>query len=195
MPRAKGKYLLEREEKSLQSLRCVQHVFKTAINAETSFSLLSLYDCSNLIFRGELNMQTSQSIVGAPWAEMMCKIAFLEVRRLGEEAWWNRHIISCTGRLFKWKKSPSIQPRSRAHGILFCPSSCSDYWAGMVHADDCPTQKHTDTQSLQLSSVVSVVTCLKVKRLLVPLVPGNRRAFGDSLSKTRIILSTVRLGR
>lgn len=92
-----------------------------------------------------LNMQTSQSIVGAPWAEMMCKIAFLEARRLGEEASWNRHIISCTGRLFKWKKSPSIQPRSQAHGILFCLSSCSDYWAGMVHTDSCPKQKHTDT--------------------------------------------------
>lgn len=25
------------------------------------------------------------------------------------------------------------------------------------------TQKHTDTQSLQLSSVISMVTCLKVK--------------------------------
>lgn len=146
MLRAKVKYLLEREEESLQSLRRVQRVFKTAINAETSFSLLSLYGCSNLVFKGELNMQTSQSIVGAPWAEMMCKIAFLEVRRLGEEASWNRHIISCTGRLFKWKKSPSIQPRSRARGILFCRSSCSDYWAGMVHTDDCPKQTHRHTK-------------------------------------------------
>lgn len=79
-----------------------------------------------------LNMQTSQSAVGAPWAEMMCKIAFLEACRLGEEASWNRHIISSTGRLFKWKISIyPVQEPSALNPILL--GSCCDYWAGMVH--------------------------------------------------------------
>lgn len=73
-----------------KSLLCVWHILKTLIYAESLkhkppffffFFLLPLCHCLNLIQRRVivfLHMQTSRSILGAPWAEMMCKIAFLE---------------------------------------------------------------------------------------------------------------------
>lgn len=101
--------------------------------AETSFSfsvrLLRPYILLRIIV--SINMQTSSSFVDAPWAEVMCKIAFYFLKHAGwgvEEASRNRHITSCTGRLFKWKIS-IFQLRSRTRWILFCPGSCSDYWA------------------------------------------------------------------
>lgn len=91
-----------------------------------------------------LNIQTSRSIVDAPWAEMMCKIAFFG----GMQAGRGRHHETDTSQAALAdclnEKSPSIQPRSQAHGILFCLGSCSDYWAGMAHTHQ-HTHKHKHT--------------------------------------------------
>lgn len=56
----------------------------------------------------------------------------------------------------------------------------------MVH-----THKCTGTQSLKQSYGITKVTHVLVKGSLMPLVLGNLRAFGDSLVKTSIILSSV----
>lgn len=88
-----------------------------------------------------LNMQTSQSIVDAPWAEMMCKIAFLEACEPGVQASWNRHITSCTGRLFKWKICIcSAQESSALNPIL------PEFLFRLVsrHGAHTNTQTHTD---------------------------------------------------
>lgn len=95
-----------------------------------------------------LNMQTSQSIVDAPWAEMMCKIAFLEACRLGEEVSWNRHITSSTGRLFKWKISIySAQESSTLNpilpGFLFRLLS----WHGAHTLAQTQTHRHTEPKA------------------------------------------------
>lgn len=135
---------------------CVQHI--PNINAESlmqkTHSLCSLCTTAHQPYIQRriivsLNMQTSQSIVGAPWAEMMCKIAFLEACRPGEEASWNRHITSSTGRLFKWKISIySAQESSTLNpilpGFLFRLLSRRG-----VHANTHtrPNRKHTDTHT------------------------------------------------
>lgn len=133
----------------------MQHTLKTQMHAESLMRKLFLYAFS--VFRPHMqrrivvlsNIQTSQSIVDAPWAEMMCKIAFLEACKLGEEASWNRHITSHTGRSFKWKVSIySAQESSTLNptlpGFLFWLLS----WHGThthTHACCCPnanTQAH-----------------------------------------------------
>lgn len=133
-------------------------------------------------------MQTSQSIVGAPWAEMMCKIAFLEACRLGEEASWNRHIISSTGRLFKWKISIyPVQEWSALNPIL------PGFLLWLLSWHGAHTQTHRNTQRPKLSYSVRKVTCVMEKGSLLPLVLGNWRVLRDSLAKTSIILSAVPL--
>lgn len=144
-----------------------------------------------------LNIQTSRSIVDAPWAEMMCKIAFLEACKLGEEASWNRHITSCTGRLFKWKISIySARESSTLNPILpgFLFRLLSWHGARTHTHTHLPKHKHTVTQSLKQSCGITKVTRVLVKGSLMPLVLGNWRV-GDSLAKTSIILSSVPLSR
>lgn len=165
--------------------------------AEHSFLLLSLCDCWNPIFRGVwgqhvvfLNVQTSQSIVDAPWTKMMCKIAFLEACGLWEglrEADTSQVALAdCLN-----EKSPSIQPRSQAHWILFSPGSCSDYWAGMKHTRT-PALKR-NPQSSKQSSSISKESCVMIKGSLMSLVLGNWTGFGDSLVKTSFVLSAAAL--
>lgn len=53
------------------------------------------------------------------------------------------------------------------------------------------TRKQEKKKSLKQSCGITEVTCVVVTGSLMPLVPGNQRAFGDPLAKTRIILSRV----
>lgn len=159
--RTKGELQLQKENHCLW-----WHIFISPVY-NTSLKLLSMQNplCGNLILYALsvrllepyiqrriivfLNMQTSRSIVDAPWAEMMCKIAFLEACRLGEEASWNRHITSCTGRLFKWKISIySAQESSTLNpilpGFLFRLLS----WHGVrTHTHTPQTHRHTKPQA------------------------------------------------
>lgn len=137
-----------------------------------------------------LNMQTSRSVVDAPWAQMMCKIAFLEACRLGEETSWNRHITSSTGRLFKWKISIySAQESSTLNAIL--PGFL--FWLRSWHDTHTHTCKHRDTKSLKQCYGITILTCVIVNGSLMPLVLGNRMEFELSLAKTSVILSVVPL--
>lgn len=79
---------------------------------------------------------------------MMCKIAFFG----GMQAGRGRHHETDTSQAALAdclnEKSPSIQPRSQAHGILFCPGSCSD-WHGahtLTHTHKHTFAPHTNTQ-------------------------------------------------
>lgn len=117
-----------------------------------------------------LNMQPSWSIVNAPWAEMMCKIAFLEACRLGEEASWNRHVTSSTGRLFKRKISIySAQESSTWNPIL--PGFL--FWLLNWHGAHTYTGPNTDTQSLKQSYSITKVTPVMVKRVNYAISAGE----------------------
>lgn len=151
-----------------------------------SVQLLEPYILKRIIV--VLNMQTSWSVVDAPWAEMMCKIAFLEACRLGEKTSWNRHITSSTGRLFKWKISIySAQESSTLNPIL--PGFL--FWLQSWH--DTHTHTHRDTKSLKRAYGITTVTCVIVNGSLMPLVLGNRMEFELSLAKTSVILSVLPL--
>lgn len=122
---------------------------------------------------------------------MMCKIAFFRGMQAGRGG-----IMKQTHRKLHClnEKSPSIQPERQAHWIPFCLSSCSDYWAGMVHAHT-QTNTHTclstntKTQSLKLSYGITKAMRVLVKGSLMPLEAGNWSVFGNSLAKISIILS------
>lgn len=161
---------------------------RNLILCASSVQLLEPYILKRIIV--VLNMQTSRSIVDAPWAEMMCKIAFLEACTLAEETLWNRHITSSTGRLFKWKISIYSAQESSTLNPIF-PGFL--FWLLSWQHTQTHTCKHRDTKSLKPSYGITIVTRVMVKRSLMPLVLGNWREFGLSLAKTSIILSVVPL--